>query len=128
MTTTTDQGPGGLTGGAATLATLACGREATVTGLLRGMPPLRLVPVGVCQCPALRMDGNLCSACLAELALIAAALDDAVGFRALRSSARCEACASGGDGHCAGHQADEDRAAQYRELLARRYSVYLPAA
>jgi hypothetical protein len=110
MTTTTDPDPGGL------------------TGLLRGTPPSRLAPVGVCQCPALRMDGNLCSACLAELALLAAALDDAAGFRDLRSSARCEACASGDDGHCARHQADEDRAAQYRELLATRYSAYLPAA
>jgi hypothetical protein len=127
MTTTTDPGPGGLTGGA-TLVTLAGGRESAVTGLLRGMPPSRLAPVGVCQCPALRMDGNLCPACLAELALLAAALDDAAGFRDLRSSAGCEACADGGDGCCAGHQADEDRAAQYRELLARRYSRYLPAA
>lgn len=127
MTTSTTTGPDpdSVTGGT---ATLGGGRGAAVTGLLRGMPPPRLAAVGVCQCPALRMDGTLCSACRAELALLAAALDDAAGYRDLRSSARCETCASDGGGRCAGHQADEDRAAQYRELLARRYSTYLPAA
>jgi hypothetical protein len=71
------------------------------------------------------MDEDLCSRCEAVLALIAAALDDAAGYRDLRSSARCETCASSPDGPCAGCQADEDRATQYRELLARRYSAYL---
>jgi hypothetical protein len=69
------------------------------------------------------MDGDLCSACLEELTLIAAALDAGADYRDLRSSARCDACANAPGGRCAGHQADEDRAAPYRELLARRYSL-----
>jgi hypothetical protein len=71
-------------------------------------------------------EGDLCSRCAAELALLAAALDDAAAYRELRGSARCEACASAGDGRCAGHQSDERRSAAYRELLAGRYSAYLP--
>jgi hypothetical protein len=127
MTTTTGPDADVAGGGTATLASLA-GGGAAATGLRRGMQPLRLAAIGPCRCPALRADGDLCPACLAELALLAAALDDAAGFRDLRSSARCEACASDGGGRCAGHQADEDRAALYRDLLASRYSVYLPAA
>ncbi len=71
------------------------------------------------------IGGELCSRCRAVLTLVAAALDDAAGWRDLRSSARCEACASAAGGHCAEHQADEDLAAAYRELLAGRYSAYL---
>jgi hypothetical protein len=127
MTTTTGTDAHSTDGGTATLARLA-GGGAAVTRLVRGMQPPHLAAIGLCRCPALRVEGNLCPACLAELALIAAALDDAAGFRDLRSSARCEACASNGAGHCGTHQADEDRAALYRQLLARRYSVYLPAA
>ena len=48
------------------------------------------------------MDGDLCSRCAEELALIAAAL-----------------------GEAAGHQADPGRAARYRQLLAAQYSDYL---
>jgi hypothetical protein len=97
-------------------------------GATSGTGPPRLAAISLCRCPALRADGDLCPACRAELALLAAALDDAAGFRDLRSSARCDACASDGGGRCAGHQADEDRAALYRDLLASRYSAYLPAA
>jgi hypothetical protein len=71
------------------------------------------------------VDGDLCSRCQEELTLVAAALDDAAGYRDLRSSAPCKACASTPDGLCAEHQADESRAAAYRQLLAGRYSAYL---
>lgn len=73
-------------------------------------------------------DGDLCSRCADELALLADALDDAAGYRDLRSSTPCEACARSVSGRCAEHQPDADRAARYRELLASRYSFYLTSA
>lgn len=74
------------------------------------------------------VDGDLCSRCAAELALLAAALDDAAGYRDLRGSGRCEACARAAGGRCAEHQPDAARAASYRKLLADRYSIYLASA
>jgi hypothetical protein len=72
------------------------------------------------------MDGDLCSRCAEELALVAAALDDAAGYRDLRSAGQCEACASAPGRRCAGRRADEALATRYRELLAETCSAYLP--